>query len=177
MGGHRAPVCTTRCSPIGLCRWRFLLGCRRIFDLHLHSLLQGDEKLVLGPRFGAPAQVMGLQFLDDMTRPLDLRVLDDQHLLGRFGITGKLGAERGQNADAIVFIHGLRGFLARRNRRLGPLSFMHPAPVRTSNKACNCAAVSRSRMAMAAMGSPKTESTLRWPGLRSRAWRRAHGGG
>ena len=48
MGGKRAAVCTTLCDPLCLCRRRVFLRCRKICDLHLLGLFQGEEKLVLG---------------------------------------------------------------------------------------------------------------------------------
>jgi hypothetical protein len=47
----------------------------------LLELFQREQHLIFGQRLSAPAKTMALQFLDDLTEPLVLHALGNQHCL------------------------------------------------------------------------------------------------
>jgi len=79
----------------GVC---FLPGRR----LGLLGLFERQQQLILGQGFGATAEPVTLQRLDDQSQPLTLGTLLEQHRLERAGIVRERRSRRGHKADRIT---------------------------------------------------------------------------
>ena len=66
---------------------RFNLGL--VARRSLLDVFEPEQHLIFGQRLGTPAKAMTLQLLDDLTQPIVLRPLRNQHRLQRAGIVGK----------------------------------------------------------------------------------------
>ena len=55
----------------------------------LLDVFEPEQHLILGQRLGAAPEAMALQFLDDLTQPIVLHPLRNQHRFERVGIVGK----------------------------------------------------------------------------------------
>ena len=60
-----------------------LITCRSLLDI-----FEPEQHLIFGQRLGTPPKAMTLQFLDDLTQPIVLRPLRNQHRLERAGSSG-----------------------------------------------------------------------------------------
>ena len=96
----------------------------------LLDVFKPEQHLIFGQCLGAPAKAMALQFLDDLTQPLVLHPLGNQHRLQRAGIVGKRIRQNGHG--------GIRSCVTRRSERFSPAD----SPCR-SHAGCIGAAVSR----------------------------------
>ena len=75
-------VAATLAAPRGAAIGRgFITGC-----VDLLNLFQTQQHLLLGQRFRPTAKTMPLQFLDDLTQPLALAPLGEQHRFQRLEI-------------------------------------------------------------------------------------------
>lgn len=94
---------------------RPLLACFGIGDvgrgLHrgddLFDLLEGQEHLVFRQALGAPTEAMPLQFLDDLTQPLVLRLLGEEHGAERNRVGGEGVGRLCHKTDSSIFVSGL----------------------------------------------------------------------
>ena len=64
----------------------------------LLDLFEPEQHLIFGQRLGAAAEAMALQFLDDLTQPIVLHPLRNQHRFERAGIVGKRIRRNGHGA-------------------------------------------------------------------------------
>jgi hypothetical protein len=64
----------------------------RIARRYLLDLFQAEQHLIFGQRLGTPPEAMTLQFLDDLTKPLVLHALGNQHRLQRAESSGSQSA-------------------------------------------------------------------------------------
>jgi hypothetical protein len=77
----------------------------RIARRYLLDLFQAEQHLIFGQRLGTPPEAMTLQFLDDLTKPLVLHALGNQHRLQRAGIVGKsIRQDRHGGLDSCVSV-------------------------------------------------------------------------
>jgi hypothetical protein len=58
-----------------------LITCRSLFDV-----FEPEQHLVFGQCLGTPSKAITLQFLDDLTQPIVLRPLRNQHRLERASV-------------------------------------------------------------------------------------------
>ena len=64
----------------------------------LLDVLEPEQHLIFGQRLGTATEAMTLQFLDDLTQPLVLHPLCNQHRLECAGIVGKRICHNGHGA-------------------------------------------------------------------------------
>ena len=101
LGGSACPLGRIGRVTLGLAARRNLL-----------DVFEPEQHLIFGQRLGAAPEAMTLQFLDDLTQPLVLHPLGNQHRLERAGIVGKRIRRNGHG--------GIRPCVALRRERFQP---------------------------------------------------------
>jgi hypothetical protein len=88
MGRQRATVDTSLLGPRGSVGRSRLIRCRLIACCCLLDVFEAEQHLIFGQRLGPAAKTVPLQFLDDLTQPLALTPLGEQH---RFHVSRSSG--------------------------------------------------------------------------------------